>query len=677
MIHDQRNGTIKALVALIFVSLTASCSGISGSLVSLDQSAVEEIQSSISDSKTDSKTDGKTDGMTETKGSLIGSVRLSEIEPGPKCPEGGTKVEVLSDNVAGAETVVFEKIDCDFRKSAPPLDDPVTFEPCGSNGQKNCIANESFAAADYTSLSAANIRQGVTVAGILGSFTDRPAECIENSQIGCVTTPLFRAADLSGLMPSFIRYGKTIAGVTGVYPSAGSPLEGALGTDLPSLSADVPAGQYQFFKSDGTRVSGQVSDAGILNPGATDQSFSQSLYRGFLLSGDSDLLPGSILSGVNIFGAAGNVALPPNANVRDGTYFGPGGNAFQGEIELCEAPGVVGCVTTEGFKPYPPCTSDGQINCAANTTYQAMMPIVAVVSANVTDADEGESVIFNVATTNIPDGSSIFYTLSGSGITSGDIVSGETSGIASVTGNSATVSVPLRLDYLNEAPETLTLTAYRALSSGSATINNIGLPATLLLSLDGVNGGTTFSDSSANNWAMNRAGDASLSSSAAKFGSSGLSLDGTGDYLTTPANTAFAIGTADFTVDFWCNPAVVNGNDGVFTFGSGSSGLALSLYSSAWTLSNVGGGGNNMGAATAGQWVHIAITRSSNQVRMFVNGVQIGSTLNWANNFTDNQLKIGYYYSPSFSFQGQIDEFRFINGSAAWTSDFTPPALPY
>ncbi len=230
---------------------------------------------------------------------------------------------------------------------------------------------------------------------------------------------------------------------------------------------------------------------------------------------------------------------------------------------------------------------------------------------------------------------------------------------------------------MTEVPEALILTAYRALSSGSATINDIGLPATLLMHFDGVNGGTTFSESSSNNWTMNRAGDASRSSSAAKFGSSGLSLDGTGDYLTTPANSAFVIGTGDFTVDFWCNPSVVSGNNGVFTFGDKNSGLSLSLFSSGWFLSNAGGGGSNMGAATAGQWVRIAITRSSSQVRMFVNGTQLGSTLNWTTNFTNNQLKIGYYYSTSFSFPGQIDEFRFINGSAAWTSNFTPPSLPY
>jgi hypothetical protein len=398
----------------------------------LDRSAVEEIQDSIPD------------GKTETTGSRIGSVRLTEIEPGQTCPEGGAKVEVLSGGASGAETVVFEKIDCDFRKSAPPLDDAVTFEPCVSNGQKNCIANESFAAADYSSLVAGNIRRGVPVAGIIGSFTDRPAECIENSQIGCVTTTLYRAANLSGLIPSHIRFGINIAGVTGVYPSSSSPLEGSFGTDLPSLSADVPAGQYQFFKSDGARVSGQVSDTGILNPGATDQNFSQSLYRGFVLSGDADLLPGSILSGVNIFGAAGNVALPPKASVQKTTFFGPSGNSFQGEIELCVSPGVVGCLTTGDFKPYQPCTADGQINCTANSSYQAQSPVVAVVSTNVTDADEGDSLIFTIATTNIPDGGSIFYTLTGSGITSGDIVSGQTSGFATVTGNSATVNVPLR-----------------------------------------------------------------------------------------------------------------------------------------------------------------------------------------------------------------------------------------
>lgn len=59
---------------------------------------------------------------------------------------------------------------------------------------------------------------------------------------------------------------------------------------------------------------------------------------------------------------------------------------------------------------------------------------------------------------------------------------------------------------------------------------------------------------------------------------------------------------------------------------------------------------------------------------MFINGVQYGST------YTDNN----YYNCGSAilrwgaaSYYAQFDEFRFINGYAAYTSNFTPPVAPY
>jgi hypothetical protein len=199
----------------------------------------------------------------------------------------------------------------------------------------------------------------------------------------------------------------------------------------------------------------------------------------------------------------------------------------------------------------------------------------------------------------------------------------------------------------------------------------------LLLHMDGSNGSTTFADSSSNNFTISVFGNAQVSTTDPKFGTGSLTLDGNGDYLTTPANTAFAFGTGDYTVECWVYVNSGNSNDGLFTFGDQIAGLALAVYSGQWFLSNAGSGGNSMGPVTTEAWQHLAVTRSGSSWKMFVNGTQLGSTYTDSTNLTQNQLKIGYYYDNSFAISARIDEFRVTKGVARYTANFTPPTAPF
>lgn len=199
----------------------------------------------------------------------------------------------------------------------------------------------------------------------------------------------------------------------------------------------------------------------------------------------------------------------------------------------------------------------------------------------------------------------------------------------------------------------------------------------LLLRMDGSNGSTTITDNSSNAHTITVFGNAQLTTADKKYGTAALTLDGTGDYVMTPADADFAFGTGDFTVECWCKPTVVNSNDGLFTFGGLSSGLFLASFTSNWYLGTAGSGGTNMGAATAGSWQHIAVTRSGTSLRLFINGTQLGGTLTNSTNLTDNQLKIGYYYDNTFGFVGLIDEFRVTKGLARYTSNFTAPTAAF
>jgi len=199
----------------------------------------------------------------------------------------------------------------------------------------------------------------------------------------------------------------------------------------------------------------------------------------------------------------------------------------------------------------------------------------------------------------------------------------------------------------------------------------------LLLHGDGTNGSTTIVDSSSSPKAVTAVGDAQISTAQSKFGGSSIAFDGAGDYITTSADSAFQLGTGDFTVEFWARPSASNDNDGVFTFGTSSSSLAVYILNNSWRIATTGSGGTQVAAAILNTWQHVAVTRSGTSLRFFLNGIQSGLTISNSTNFVDNQLNIGYYFNTNFAYNGFIDEFRLTKSLARYTSNFTPPTAPF
>jgi hypothetical protein len=202
----------------------------------------------------------------------------------------------------------------------------------------------------------------------------------------------------------------------------------------------------------------------------------------------------------------------------------------------------------------------------------------------------------------------------------------------------------------------------------------------LLLHLDGTNGGTTFTDSSSNNVTMTRVGSPVLSTSISKFGNASVLYTGGTQGLSTPFSSLFTFGTGDFTIEFWMY-------FGAGTNPSGSVNIFMSIGSQALELWNFIGnfrvripgdwaiyGSTSVSAA---QWYHIAFTRSGSANRFFVNGIQEGSTWTDSRNYTANQLIFGTDISSSSGYSGNMDEIRVTKGVARYTSNFTAPVAPF
>ena len=184
----------------------------------------------------------------------------------------------------------------------------------------------------------------------------------------------------------------------------------------------------------------------------------------------------------------------------------------------------------------------------------------------------------------------------------------------------------------------------------------------------------------------------------AEYGGS-VYFDGTGDYITTPADTTNLTMSGDFTIDFWIYPTSAYVNDFIYgKWNNNTDGWAI-FATTDWSSGNFGSltfyygnYGSNESATNIrtekikqNQWNHCRITRDNNVFYMAINGVvgarsNYGSNgLSWSDTRTFNaNATIGIGGNTSYSKgPGYMAELRVINGTAlSRDSDFTPPTAP-
>jgi len=175
--------------------------------------------------------------------------------------------------------------------------------------------------------------------------------------------------------------------------------------------------------------------------------------------------------------------------------------------------------------------------------------------------------------------------------------------------------------------------------------------------------------------------NAVISSTQSKFsGTSGL-FDGTGDSANiTSGLSDFAFGTGDFTIEGWYYfNANVNGAYMYDFRNVGSQAVPALFYETAGTRLCYYVSGNYRITYTwtppLNTWHHIAITRTGTSTKMFVNGVQGGSTWTDTTNYIQPSLAyIGRYGQSSINYMNAyLDEFRISKGIGRYTTAFTAP----
>ena len=199
----------------------------------------------------------------------------------------------------------------------------------------------------------------------------------------------------------------------------------------------------------------------------------------------------------------------------------------------------------------------------------------------------------------------------------------------------------------------------------------------------GFTNGAIYDNAEINN--LETVSSAQISTSVFKYGT-GSVRTGSGNYLSTPMKSQFQFAAGDFTVETWayivnnvataslldCNQA--GSNFGWFLEYSNTRGLLFYM--------GTGSSGSDVRYATTPAlttWTHLAVSRQSGTLRLFINGVLVASGSLPNSSVATLPLLVGAAnsYTTLYYFDGYLDDIRITNGVARYTATFTPPTAAF
>lgn len=174
------------------------------------------------------------------------------------------------------------------------------------------------------------------------------------------------------------------------------------------------------------------------------------------------------------------------------------------------------------------------------------------------------------------------------------------------------------------------------------------------------------------------------------LGAGSVRFDGSDDYLSVPDTQLLELLDSDFTIEFWIYPTGIPQGQYACIF---SKGINVQCYFMNTNSISLFLDDNNNGSpygvfedsnltgtdsVPLNQWSHVAICRSNNTFKAFVNGDEKYSNsipgLNPVYNGLDNFSIGDYGASPgTYNFEGFISNFHFVKGQSLYSSNFTIP----
>jgi hypothetical protein len=150
-------------------------------------------------------------------------------------------------------------------------------------------------------------------------------------------------------------------------------------------------------------------------------------------------------------------------------------------------------------------------------------------------------------------------------------------------------------------------------------------------------------------------------------------------YITTPGSDDWAVGTEDFTVEWFGYQTTLTQFQRVFSVGDYPNiKLGVSIESATFYYwANNSFRYSSASSTVTNTWYHWAVVRQNGTTRVYRNGALRGSSVSDTNNITDNTTTFVVGNTNTFAtnsaFVGDITNFRFVKGLAVYTGDFTVP----
>lgn len=177
----------------------------------------------------------------------------------------------------------------------------------------------------------------------------------------------------------------------------------------------------------------------------------------------------------------------------------------------------------------------------------------------------------------------------------------------------------------------------------------------------------------------------SASSKLTKITDGAVSFDGDSTcFITVPSSTDFGLVAQDWTVECYAYIEEMVGSYGRLWYLEGSSSADIDgVYFSNTHMSMGSTNLWSIGDGTGGEyrrnkWMHVAVCHDSTNIRLYIDGIEALTSTNDFYNSSSKKLTLMSTNNGSYAGGGRgfISNFRIVNGTALYTSNFTPPTEP-
>lgn len=280
-------------------------------------------------------------------------------------------------------------------------------------------------------------------------------------------------------------------------------------------------------------------------------------------------------------------------------------------------------------------------------------------------------------------GSATKIYINGSDVTTGTLATWGTNSLGTwyIGRRWDTVAVPYFSGYISNFNHVIGTALYTGAFTPGLYPSTPTNTTALLTCVDG-----TYTDTSKNQYTITQNGTPKVvafgpySTETAQYNPGYFSTYFNGNYLTSTVSANSNIGTNDFTVEFWFYTTNVGANYSTYwNLGQYTTGI---MYRQNYTGIEIYIVNSQVfspvGTVTANTWNHTALTRSGTSLKLFLNGVQIGSTTNSTNIGPTAAMMWGTsaHATTTEYWYGYMSNFRFVIGTALYTSAFTVPTAP-